>query len=296
MYIIFFMQYSVGDRMKKLIISIVLLIIFGVGVFILGWLEFFVPLDSFGVMVSKTGGVRAEIIQPGNVTWSWERIIPTNSKIHIFSSKSQTFTKTISGSLPSAEIYKNMLEGNPNFAYSFSVDIVANINPSSLPTFVKSTGAESQEDLDEYLSKQADSIARSTIEYVLEESMNDVDFVIAASLSDSELVEGIQASTRYSDLIITSIQLNDVTLPDITMYNHAKNSYAAYQDAVEVSLEGTFELQGFDAAQDYLELERLSRLGRVLSEYPQLIDFMAVSKGETNFEIPEIPQVSELSQ
>ncbi len=283
--------------MKKLLFSIIILLIFGAAVFILGWLEFFVPVDKVGVLISKTGGVHTEVIEAGGITWSWERLIPTNSKIRIFSCKPQTYTETISGSLPSADIYNNMLEGNPSFDYSFSVDIVVSMKASSLPVFVKRTSAEGQSDLDAYVQDQADSIARSVIEFIITNSMDNIDFVMQASLTDSELIEGIDANSRYSDLNITSIKINNAKLPDITMYNHAKSSYAAYQEATQQALEGVFELEGFDAGQDYLELERLSRLGRVLKEYPNLIEFMAVSNGNLTFNLPsELPQIRELNQ
>ncbi len=283
--------------MKKFIISFVILIIFGAAVFVLGWLEFFVPVNNIGIMVSKTGGVHTEVIQAGNFSWSWERLIPTNSKIRLFSLVPQTYTKTIKGSLPSAELYKNMVEGNPSFDYNFSVTIDMNIKTMALPDFIKRTGAEDQDALNRYLEQQADTIARSVIQYVLEHSMNDADFVVEASLSDTELITAISANSRFPDLDIATIYINNVTLPDVTMYNFAKNSYVAYQDAAQQALDNAFELPGLNAAQDYLELERLSKLGQVLAEYPNLIEFMAVTNGNLDFELPsDIPQVNEISQ
>ncbi len=282
--------------MKKFIISIIILVIFAVAVFMFGWLEFFVPVDKVGVMISKTGGVNETIITHGNFTWSWERLIPTNSKIRLFSSVPETYTRKIEGSLPSSDIYKNMLEGSPDFSYSFTVDITMNIKEDQLPAFVKRTGGENQEDLDKYLNSEADAISRKVIQHILEESMDDIDYVILASISDSELVSKIQEERDFSDIDFTSIQVNNITLPDITMYNLAKTTYATYQESIEVSLENSFELEGFDAALDYLELERLSKLGRVLADYPQLIDFMAVSNGNLDVVIPSTPSVNDISQ
>ncbi len=282
--------------MKKFSISVIILLVFAAAIFVLGWLEIFVPVDKVGILVSKTSGVSQEIIKPGNFTWSWERIIPTNSQIRIFTAVPQTITKDIRGSLPSAELYKNMIDGSPDFSYNFSVKIVMSIKESELPAFVEKTGAKDEDNLTEYLNSQADSIARATVQYILEESVLNSSFVVEASLTDTELIDGIDAANRYDDISITSIQINNVSMPDITMYNLAKNSYEAYQIAVETALESSFELEGFDAAQDYLELERLSRLGQVLADYPQLIDFMAVSNGEMDFNVPNTPQVSDISQ
>ncbi len=74
--------------MKKAIIKffiwlIVLLAISGT-VFFFGWLQFSVPAGSYGVMLSKSGGYYNEVITPGEFSWRWERLVPTNSEILIF--------------------------------------------------------------------------------------------------------------------------------------------------------------------------------------------------------------------
>ncbi len=263
--------------MKKFIISIIILLIFSGAGFILGWLEFFVPVDKYGVLITKTGGVHSEVIKAGNFTWSWERLLPTNSTLRVFSATPTLYSKNIQGSLPSADIYKNMLEGAPNFSYSFSVDILMNIKPEELPMYIYKTGTEDQATLDTSLDRYAELIAREVIQYVIENSVENNDFVIDASLSQTKLIEGIDANNKFSNLDIISITINNITLPDITMYNFAKNSYAVYQEAIQATLDHAVEFQGAQAAQDYLELERLAKLGRVLEEYPSLIEYKAVS-------------------
>ncbi len=267
--------------MKKIILSIIILLVFGSAAFIWGWLEFFVPVDSVGVMVSKTGGVKPEIIQAGNFTWSWERLIPTNTKISVFSLEPKTYTTTIQGSLPSAEIYSAMLEGNPNFDYNFSVSIQLNARTETLAMDVYKMSIENQEELDSYLEEKAQNIARSTMNTILDESMNDTDYVVTASYSDAELIR--DAQDKYPNLSITSIHINNVTLPDLTMYTYAKNIYATYQEAAQEAINEAFELQGYDAAQDYLEFERLAKLGELLKEYPHLIEYEAIQNGNFNF-------------
>lgn len=279
--------------MKKFILSLIILVIFAGTVFVIGWLEFFIPVGEYGVLISKTGGIDENVIQAGDFNWSWERLIPTNSQIHTFTVPPQTFSSTMSGTLPSAEIYENMLEGDPDFSYRFSIDITMNIKPESLPDFVQRTGGADQASLDEYLNTQAENIARSAVQFVLENSMDNVDYIIEVSLSETEIIDGIKASERYPDLHIAAIHINDVKLPDLVMYTHAKNTYTVYQEAVQATLENSAELQGFQAAEDYLELERLSRLGRILADYPLLIEFMAISGGDMDFELPKIPEISD---
>ncbi len=265
--------------MKKFIISLIILAVFASFALLWGWLEFFVPVDKYGVLISKTSGIKNEVISKGNFTWAWERLIPTNSKLYVFSATPKTYTKEILGSLPSANIYSNMLEGAPDFSYSFSVEVVLNILPETLPRFVDSKGGTDQEILDEYLNTQAESIARSTIEFILERSLTDTDFVVEASYSNSQLIEGIDVRTNYSDLEIASLTVNNIKLPDTSMYNLAKNTYTVYQESIQQNLIEAAESQSTLATETYLELERLSQLGRVLAEYPQLIEYEAVTNG-----------------
>ena len=283
--------------MKKFTFSVIILLIFGVAVFFIGWIQIFMPVDSVGVLVSKTGGVKNDVIQAGNFTWCWERLIPTNAEIRTFSLYPKKYTKNIKGTLPSADIYKYMIEGEPNFSYDFSVDITMNIKTEKLPTLVKTIGITDQDDLEAYLTTQADTIAQSVITYVIEESVNDSNYVVQASLSDTELIDGINTAVKFPNLEISAIKVNNITLPDIIMYNHAKESYTTYQDTIQIYIDEAAVLEGSQAAKDYLEIERLARLGRVIADYPELVSYMAVSSGNVKYELPsELPLISELSE
>lgn len=282
--------------MKKFLLSFLIVLIFAGTLFIFGWVALFIPIGEYGVLISKTGGIDATVLQAGNFDWRWERLIPTNSQIRTFSAYPQSFSKTITGTLPSAEVYENMLEGNHDFSYRFSVEIIMNIKPEALPAFVRKTGALDQAALDDYLNAQVESIARAAVQFVLENSMDETGFVIGASLSETELIDGIQAKTRYPDLLIEAIYINDVKLPDIAMYLQAELTYDVYQRAIQVTLSEAAQLQGTQAAENYLELERFSRLGLVLTEYPILIEFMSVAGSDFNFNLLPNPQIMNLTE
>ena len=283
--------------MKKIILSLIILLIFGAGVFLWGWIQIFIPVDSQAVLVSKTSGVRNEVIQAGDFTWCWERLLPTNTQIRTFSLYQNKYTKEINGTLPSADLYKYMIEGEPNFSYNFSVDITMTVKSSHIPQLVKDTGIEDQAALENYLETQADTVAQAVITYILETSVQDSDYVMQASLSDTELITGINASTNFPNLEISAIKVNNITLPDITMYKHAKESYATYQNSIQVFIDEVAVSKGTQAAEDYLEIERLTRLGRLLREYPELINYMAVTEGKTDFKIPtDLPLAKELEE
>ena len=283
--------------MKKFIFSLIILLIFGASIFFIGWIQIYIPVDSSAVLVSKTSGVKDEVIQAGTFTWCWERLLPTNTQIRSFSLYPQKYTKTIAGSLPSADIYKYMIEGEPNFSYNFSIDITLNAKSKNLPTLVKSIGLTDQKGLDAYLDIQADTIAQAVITYILETSVNNSSYVVQASLSDSELIDGINASTKFPNLEISAIKVKNITLPDITMYKHAKESYSVYHKTIQTYIDEAAITQASQATKDYLEIERLTRLGSLLKEYPELLNYIAVTEGNTNYKLStDLTSFSEITE
>ena len=279
--------------MKKHVISLILIIVCALAVFFIGWVEFRVPAGKCGVMVSKTGGVYRRAIRSGHFDWRWECLLPTNVRIRTFKIEPLAFTKTVSGALPSAELYSNLLEGKPDFSYRFSLSLTMNISAESLPAFVKRSGAAEQNELEQYVSGEAENLAHAVAHFVLDTALKNPSSVIAASFSDTELLEHVRSDQRFSKFEIASVHINELHVPDTGLYNIAKSTYETYQEKLKATLEKTGGKQAAQAAADYLELERFSRLGRILSEYPLLIQFLSVSSGKNvTLELPANPQIN----
>ena len=263
--------------MKKHVISLILIIVCALAVFFIGWVEFRVPAGKCGVMVSQTGGVYRRAIRSAHFDWRWECLLPTNVRIRTFKIEPLAFTKTVSGALPSAELYANLLEGKPDFSYRFSLSLTMNISAESLPAFVKRSGAAEQNELEQYVSGEAENLAHAVAHFVL----------------DTELLEHVRSDQRFSEFEIASVHINELHVPDTGLYNIAKSTYETYQEKLKATLEKTGGKQAAQAATDYLELERFSRLGRILSEYPLLIQFLSVSSGKNvTLELPANPQIN----
>ena len=69
---------------RKLIIITLIVLVCAAAVFFFGWTQFSVPAGKYGVMLSKSGGYYPQAVIPGNFTWRWERIVPTNAQILVF--------------------------------------------------------------------------------------------------------------------------------------------------------------------------------------------------------------------
>lgn len=267
--------------MKKFVVSVIILVVFfGVLLFI-GWTQFSIPSGTTGVMISKTVGIHPAAIVPGNFTWRWERLIPTNTEIRVFSMYPRTITTTLQGSLPSSDIYSPMLEGKPDFSYSFSMTVEVQLKQSALPSFVRRTNALGQDELHSYLDSKAQEAAKDVLDFVLLQQKNSSLSSLSISYDYDAIVKHLQSLSKYSDINIDAVSIQTVKLPDIELYLLAKEAYSMYQDKVRNALASLTNDQSVQSAEDYLQIERFSRWGKVLQDYPILIDFIAVSKEDS---------------
>lgn len=268
--------------MKKFIVSFIILTLFALVLLFFGWTQFSIPNGTSAVMISKTGGIHPNPIVAGDFTWRWERLLPTNSQLRVFSIYPESFTTKVTGSLPSSDIYSPMLEGKPNFSYSFSVTTNIQLKHSALPSFVRRTNAFGQDELHTYLDNISQEIAHDILDYILTMQKETSLSSLTIQYDYSQIIEHLSAINKYKDIQIDSIQINTLTLPDIELYLLAKEAYFVYQDKVKSALATLTNEQSVQSAEDYLKIERFSRWGKVLEDYPILIDFIAVSKEETS--------------
>lgn len=268
--------------MKKFLISCLILLIFGLAVLIIGWGQFSIPAGSYAVMVTKTGGVNPNVIEPGKFSWYWERLIPTNVSMRVFSITPVSTTTTITGSLPSADIYSPMLEGSPDFSYNFTVETQILMKSNYLPTFVKQTNAQNNTELQEYLTQKSELLAKDAIQFLLDSSISTSENLVLLSTNTQAILDGINANKNYSNLEISDITIKTVHMPDTQLYNVAKSTYIDFQNKVKQSLTKLTDNQSAVTAQDYLQIERFARWGKILQDYPILIDFLAVSREDAS--------------
>lgn len=277
--------------MKKFIISVMLLGLFGGVLLFIGWTQFSIPSGTTGVMISKTGGIHPEAIIPGNFTWRWERLLPTNAQMRVFSMYPVSVTKTLSGSLPSADIYSPMLEGKPDFSYSFTVSVELQLKPDFLPSFVRRTNAAAQNELDNYLSSKASDIAQDVLEFVLLENHKFSASSVSLGYNAEAVIEHLLSLSKYADISIDAVHIQTIKLPDTELYLLAKEAYMNYQEKVRSSLASMTENQSVMSAEDYIQIERFARWGKVLEDYPILIDFIAVSKEDASGALESIKSI-----
>jgi len=276
-----------------LIILVILVILAGVG-FYFGWLQIHLPAEHYAVVFTKTGGYDQEVVRPGEFSWRWERLVPTNTTLYIFDLHPRSEDISFQGSLPSADLYSSVLPEDPDFSYRGEVDVTFTIAPESLPALVAEEKLRPDQ-LDDFYSDRAQSLANSVLQIL---KGTDVDPADTPALNRS--VER-ELAADVPDLEISSLNVQVKHLPDMGLYELAQSSYRELvqtRDRARAEAVGRLAEEQVRAenarAQERADLEALREYGELLNEYPILLKAMAVQElsGEQVIRIPEFDLVS----
>ena len=271
-----------------LIVLVILVILAGVG-FYFGWVQIQLPSEHYAVVFTKTGGYDEEVIRPGEFSWRWQRLIPTNMTLYIFDLHPRSQVITFQGSLPSAELYSSILPENPDFTYRGEIDVIFTVAPERLPALV----AEQKlvpEQLDDFFQAKTEILSESILETLRETDTDPADSQALSRLAEREL------AASAPDLQITSLKVRVRNIPDSELYELARTSYRelvqtrdrSRAEAVARLAEEQVRAENARAA-ERAELEALREYGELLEEHPILLKAMAVQKlsGEQVISIPE---------
>lgn len=250
--------------MKKVLVSLIIVLLFAGAVFYFGWVQFEVPVGSYGVMLSKTSGLHPDPIVAGKFLWRWERLLPTNTQLRIFSLDPITVTDTFSSTLPSAQLYSTRLEGEPDFSYSVTVSSTAKVREEVLLELVVKNNLQDQAALEKLVCDQLHQFNIAATSYLLEQTQHDTTGLKSQTITTQELVEATGAERQNPWLEITSSEVSDVRVPDASLYLAAKNAY------LNSIVEGT----GGQEITESNHFSALVNLGEILTKYPALSEYM----------------------
>ncbi len=260
--------------------SLIIIIACAAAVACIGWPQLYVPQGQYGVLSSKTSGVYDTVIKGGQdgikgtpFLWKWELIFPTNSKVLTFSAKPQAYTDTVSGTLPSAAVYSAMLDGKPDFTYSFTVSSTLRILPEALPSLVEKGLASTDEDLDTLLQTKSRVLADLVVQKILTDSEDAAESVIRLTTDTESLIAAISEKAGFSDVEILAITVDSYRIPDTALYATARETYAEYQAALRERMKNLATAQAAEAAENFFDYEQLEKLGNLFSNNQALLDY-----------------------
>jgi hypothetical protein len=256
---------------KALVVLIVLLAVAGV-IFFFGWVQIRLPADACAVVFTKTGGFDSRVTMPGAFSWRWERLIPGNLTLYRFSLAPYRTRQEVRQSLPSAELYSEVLPDNPDFSIRAVVELEFAVRPESLPGLLRDERLY-PESLPEYYRGQAEALGTTLVELAAEQG--------AEALSAEPLIPKLQQ--RFPHLTIVRLAMRELTRPDLQLYELARQSYRGLvasrdraREQAESALAGERAREALAREREASSLESLAAYGELLNKYPILLKAMYV--------------------
>lgn len=277
--------------MKKFIILFIIIVILGGTAFVAGWLQIFIPPDTYCVAFTKTGGFDTYITEPGTFSWRWERLIPTNMTLFKFKLQPIRRDVALKGELPSGTIYSTVLPGEPDFTYNLNLSISFMLKPSALPDLVSKHNLR-PDTIDQWYK----TLVNSAFHYVSKQLLTLNNIKNYYSSSDVTFKLKNTVDKEYPFLEISDISINDMSLPDIDLYKKAKNIYFSLIDAQAESQkniikksEGDKLSQMISENKEKQKIETYKEYGKLLNDYPILLKYFSLQKGSNgDLKIPDI--------
>ena len=208
--------------MKKFLACVLILAVFTGAVFYIGWTQFRVKPDTFGVVISKTNGIDSKPVLNGQFAWHWQFLLPTNATLKTFQIKPVSVQKTINGTLPSGEAYASIYGAQGLFDYSFSFDISLTVSPEAVVELMQLNKVTDDNDLTAYLEGAASTLAQKAANYILSRAEGNPLFK-AESLRRDEILRGIQIYKDFPEIDVSVFAITSSKLPDYNMYKKISN-------------------------------------------------------------------------
>lgn len=269
---------------RKLLILALIVLACGAAVFFFGWTQFSIPAGKYGVMLSKSGGYYRQAIIPGNFTWRWERIVPTNARILVFDLTPRPVHYEADGSLPSADLYGKVLNTKDNFSWSFGIDALVTLKSDRLVAVVEKDTIQTQEMLEAYIDSHIQA-ALQTIMYRYVSELIDNTYEYQQVKTDyhtlSEKIKDELSKATESNFSVDAVTLTKLSIPDIHTYKIAEQAYNLYEQQREMLLAETAAKEAQYSASEQFQIERLTRWGEFLAKYPHIIELIAVAQQDS---------------
>ena len=282
--------------MKKLLLILFLLIILGGVAFYFGWVQFKVPPGHYGVMITKTGGVESDVIKPGDFVWRWEALLPTNLELRVFSPDSVTKNISLAGELPAGPTYADFYETDADFTYALDVTLSFTCKPDQLPQLVEERDLQPDE-LEPFYTQVSEHAASLASTFFREKAGNS-GFISSLNFDFTAFEENLlrRLRSRYPEIDFIQVRVKSIKLPDIELYMTARENYF---DIIDIRHSIFTERTRQTTEREIEEIERLEILreyGKLLSEYPILLKYLALQSDALDIPIEEIVSSDEAQQ
>jgi len=262
-------------KLKRFFWNVFLLLVFGAVVFFVGWVSFLVKDGSCCIMTSKTSGVYGSPIKYGEFLWRWERLLPTNVTLTSYRLKDYSYVRSVSGELPSADLYSRQIEPRPDFSYDVTLNLKMSISPEEIYRLASegklSGGDVALEEYMESMSRLASSLIVARL--IEREKLVDRELPISGVLDDNFVKECLSSgSSNLRGISLDFVEVKNAKIPDIDVYNLAKEIFRTCQEETETALRQRAQEQATNLLEANANLAQLEQFASLLQKYPQLGD------------------------
>lgn len=268
--------------------SLIIILIAAGAVFWFGWVQFELGEGDYGVVYTKTNGYETEVLTNGEFAWRWQGLLPTNLILHVFKLETRTIDIERNGVLPSGELYASMAGDGVSFNWDITGKIVYRMNPDSLPALV-ADGLSSTE-LDTFYSDFESKMNSEVVRLIADEIDKDVEVPMGERLKQFEKDIKAKAASIDDRIEIVEASVLEWTYPDMALYKESRRLYLDLMSKRQVILTevGDSAVRREDIQGNRLDL--LEEYGRVLNEYPVLLDLFALDGNPGTNLLPPIEQ------
>ncbi len=263
-------------KIKRFFGNIIVLLIFALVVFFVGWVQFSVKPGTCSIMKSKTSGLYSSAIVPGVFTWRWERLLPTNVTLENFDLSVYKSTQTVSGELPSAELYAShffdsissgLKSKEIDFSYSVTVTVSMALSPEGILDLVRENTISKSEDLEGFYESKARLIASLVTDYLVSTSS----LVNPSSFDRNEILSIVsKKQSEFENIEISEIEIETSQIPDIELYKKAKEGYESYIELLSSKMLQKADEQAELFSEQDRTIVQLEKLGVLMQKYPKL--------------------------
>jgi hypothetical protein len=257
----------------------------GVGgaVFLRGWAQRTVPLGSYGVIRSKTHGLRERIIREGNFDWIWYLLIPGNTTITVFKPASREFPIEFSGTLPQTETLNAFTGIQNEFSWEVSGACKFSLNPEALPGLIEKNAISNQEELDSYLGRLTADLSAWTQQrlnaYFAEGQAERFLMKLYAEGGFDILSSEIQIT--YTQVCDVDCRFTVKKMPDFALWETVRVLYTAYLERQRTVLQDAAVTQAERKLTSQFRFDELTRYGELLTKYPVLLEYLEIEQRES---------------
>lgn len=269
--------------MRKFLISLLIIIIAGGVAFYFGWIQIQLPADSYGVIFTKTNGFEHQVVKPGTFVWRWQRLLPTNLKLYIYKLTTQQTQISSEGTLPSGELYAQYLDGKPDFSYRISVSVSYSIRPDALPLLMMQDKITPQT-LGEWYGELDKRVSAEAKAYI--SSQSESGQIVTAGLGSLQpgLLKDLEGN--FSQVSFTSVTPETIKIPDMALYQKARQQYLAIVDAEQQARQQSAVTKTNLDQLATQRIEMLRKFGELFNQYPVLLKYLDLDPAKRQNVIP----------